>query len=375
MHLTLTINILILLFLMTMAMWWGLTQNVINALVHLISTIVAAALAVAMWEHFVLRLLIRPIPTYAWCIGLLGPFIIGLTLMRLIAFKYLQYSDVQVASPLRIVGGAVCGLLSGILASGLTVIGLGFLPLPFHTQGNHATQNQPFSLAVDENTSGLWIPVDHYAESFLSMLSTGAFATQYPLARYQPHVATRAAMFYGSEQSDHPIVWPNSIYAKAVNAAAIPRQGLDPALVKQLKMLKQTPGTKIVIVDTYWEKSRNPDTGKDKLQIHPSHIRLSGHRLHINKTFTQLYSPVGYIRLDTQTYQRIFMPLQEHTLPAYQPKAHSLLAWVFVIPFEDEIGDLLVRQLRIGLPKANTDLDSLLLALGRLLYYNAPSTE
>lgn len=375
MYLILIVNISILLFLMAMALWWGLTQNLLNAFVYLISTIVAATIAVAMWEYFVLHLLIWIIPTYAWCVGLLAPFAIGLAVMRLIAFKYLQTNAVEVLSPLKIAGGAACGLLSGILTSGLTVIGLGFLPLPFGADWNHAPQHQSFLLTTDQPVSKLWIPIDRYTESFLSMLSTGAFNTQYPLARYQPHLATRAAMFHTGESDDYPIVLPNSIKATAVNAAAIPRQGLDPGLIEQLKMLKQTPGTKIVVVDTCWEKDRNADTKQDSLDIHPSQTRLTGHRLHINKTFTQLYAPVGYVRLDTQTYQRIFIPLQQHTLPAYQPKPHNLLAWVFVIPFEDEIGDLLIHQLRIRLPKANTDPESLLLALGRLLYYNAPSNE
>jgi len=373
MYLILIVNILVLLFLLAMALWWGLTQNLLNAFVYLISTVIAATIAVAMWEYFVLGLLIWVIPTYAWGIGLLAPFVIGLALMRLIAFKYLRANAVEVFSPLKMGGSAACGLLSGILTSGVTVIGLGFLPLPIHADWNRTPQHQSFSLTVDQSVGELWIPVDRYAESFLAMLSTGAFNTQYPLARYQPHLATRAAMSHSDGHSDHPIVLPGSIKATAVHAAAIPRQGLDPELIKQLKMLKQTPGTKIVIVDTHWEKRTNTDTKKEELDIHPSQTRLSGHRLHINKTFTRLYAPVGYVRLDTQTYQRIFIPLQQRTRLAYQSKPDSLLAWVFVIPFEDEIGDLLIHQLRIELPKANTDPESLLLALGRLLYYNAPS--
>ena len=378
MYLILIVNISILLFLLSMAMRWGLTQNLLDAFIHLISTVIAAAMAVAMWEHFVLRMLIRTIPTYAWCVGLLGPFVIGLALMRLVTFKYLQTDNVEVISPLRIAGAAACGLLSGMLASGLLIIGLGFLPLPLHADWNRTPQHQIFSFTADQPVSELWIPVDRYTESFLSTLSTGVFNTRYPLARYQPHLATRAAMFYGGGLSDHPLILPNSIKATAVNAAVIPRQGLDPKLTEQLKMLKQTPGTKIVVVDTYWKRSPNTDTEKDKLDIHPSQVRLSGHRLHVNKTFTQLYAPVGYVRLDTKPQaadQRLFIPLQQRTLLAYQPKPNDLLAWVFVIPFEDEIGDLLIHQLRIGLPKANTEPEPLLSALGRLLYYNAPLNE
>ena len=375
MYLILIINILIPLFLLAMALWWGLKQNLLNASVHLIATVIAATIALAMWEYFVLNLLIWIIPTYAWGVGLLVPFVIVLALMQFAAFKYLRTNVVEVFSTLKMGGGALCGLLSGVLTSGITVIGLNFLPVPFHADWNRTPQQPSLSLAIDQPVRELWIPVDHYTESFLSMLSTGAFNTQYPLARYQPLLATRAAIFNGDGQKDHPIVLPDSIKAEAVNAAAIPRQGLDPELIKQLKMLKQTPGTKIVIVDTHWEKNRNTDTEKTELAIHPSQTWLSGHRLHLNKTFTQLYAPVGYVRLDTQTYQRIFIPLQQNTQLAYQSKPHSLLSWVFVIPFEDEIGDLLIHQLRIGLPKANTDPEALLLALGRLLYYNPPSNE
>lgn len=369
---TLIINISVLIFLVAMALWWGLTQNVLNAWVHLVSTIIAAAMAVAMWEHLVLRLLIRMFPTYAWCIGLLVPFVIGLGAMRIIVFKYLRPNEVQVISPLRITGGAVCGLLSGVLASGLTVIGLGFLPLPCHADDNHPTPNASPSLTANEAENKLWIPVDRYAELFLSMLSTGAFETPSPLARKQPHLAARAAKFYADECEGYPIVLPNSIHALKVNAAAIPRQSLDPIHIKQFKMLKQTPGTNIVVVDTRWERNNQPDTKKDRLDIHLSHIRLSGHRRHINKTYTQLYTPVGYIHLDNQTKQRIFLPIQQHTQVAYRHQPTNFLAWVFVIPFEDDIGDLLIRQIRVKLPKANTDPDALLSELGRLLYYNAP---
>lgn len=182
-------------------------------------------------------------------------------------------------------------------------------------------------------------------------------------------------MFYGDRRSDHPIILPNRIKATAVNAAAIPRQGLDPGLIEQLKMLKQTPGTKIVVVDTYWEKDRDINTEKDRLNIHPSQTRLSGHRLHVNKTFTQLYAPAGYAHMDTQTYKRIFIPIDQHTQPAYQREPQNLLAWVFVIPFEDKIGNLFIDQLRIRLPKESTDPKSLLRALGRLKYPGAPPNE
>ena len=120
-------NVLIVIFLALMVYWWGGVQGFFSAWIHMMCTILAGALALAGWEPMVHWVLLDRIPSLAWGVGLLGPFIFWLVLLRKTT-DYVVRSTLAFDSPVEIAGGAVCGLLAATITSGLTLVGVGFLP-------------------------------------------------------------------------------------------------------------------------------------------------------------------------------------------------------------------------------------------------------
>ena len=122
------LNILILLILAIMAWWWT-SQGLFSGFIHLVCTIFAGAIALALWEPLVYGFLLSRMPEYAWGVGLLVPFAAALLLARTIADKTvpgnLSFHNIPDA-----VGGGFMGFCSAVLTAGFLVIGLQMIGLP-----------------------------------------------------------------------------------------------------------------------------------------------------------------------------------------------------------------------------------------------------
>lgn len=188
------LNLLILAFLLGMAFFWS-TYGLFSAVLHLGVVIVAGALAFAIYEPLAGVLLGR-MPNLAWGLALLGPFAILLIVLRVVADKTVC-ANVQVQRLTGQIGGGVVGLVAGYLTAGVTLIGIGFLPMgtdilgyaPYQVSGNQIQPN-------DEGQ--LWMPlqVDTAAAGFFSMLSGGAFEptlSEPTLASHRPGIDELAA--------------------------------------------------------------------------------------------------------------------------------------------------------------------------------------
>ena len=106
-------NILLFTYLALIVSLWG-HYGLFSAFLHLLVTIVAGALAWAIWEPLVLNLLIKYQPHTAWGVGLLGPFILLLIVIRVIQDRLVR-TNMRFENLTSMIGGGFCGFLIGVL--------------------------------------------------------------------------------------------------------------------------------------------------------------------------------------------------------------------------------------------------------------------
>ena len=139
-----------------------------SAFLHMFCVIVAGALAFAAWEPVAMLLLGAGqewLADMAWSVGLVMPFIIILLLLR-VACDKLVPANLKFPSTADIVGGLACGVVSGVISSGILTIGMGYLrfgpeflgyqPIVYNNAGGSLIRGSNLLLPVDRITAGLY---------------------------------------------------------------------------------------------------------------------------------------------------------------------------------------------------------------------------
>jgi hypothetical protein len=168
------------------------TKGFFSALLNLVATVFAGALAFALWETVAMLLLKtmgsqQMVVDMAWGLGLGGTF--GLLLAALSGLMMATISsDVPIKGPANAIGAAACGLLSGILATGIGAIAvshvrsnpdfLGFQPIQYDKATGSIVRE-----------SNLWVPVDTLTAGLYGRLSEASLRSGSPLAQYRPRSA------------------------------------------------------------------------------------------------------------------------------------------------------------------------------------------
>ena len=349
------VNFLLIGFLGFMVYWW-LAQGLFSALLHLISVIIAGALAFALWEPLVMGLLMKwdNCGTYAWGLGLIVPFIAFLLVVRQ-AFDKLVRKNVNFRPAISMVGGGGLGLLAGILTAGLTAISLNFLPLGPTFGGYQPLQYQGGKII--ENSGGdLWVGVDRMAASFFSKLSVGAFSSGKPLRDYQPHLARRAALYRTHiEENASLAALPGTVSVDAVYSVPTPVAGVTNTHVQALGDGVNTPGSKLVIVDTAWDRSRRGTYDRDQvLRIASAQIRLvtkgGGYDPEMN-----IHAPLAASKVPQGGGLRQLVLFNDDKTYATGANQSDSFGWVFLVPESETLEYVFLRQLRIRLPVSSQD--------------------
>ncbi|MEO1583052.1 MAG: hypothetical protein AAFR96_00585 [Planctomycetota bacterium] len=172
------------------------TRGFFSAFLHMVCVLIAGAVAFGFWEVTSLAIVDNAPSGFlaiagdaAWGLGLIGPFVLSLVLLRLIVDSLVK-GNAQVDDSMNYVGGAVCGLVSGVLSAGIFINAVSFMRVPSAFFGH-----QPVTYGVSGNlqkSSNLWIPVDAIAASFYGHLSTNVASTGTPLATYYPDLPVAA---------------------------------------------------------------------------------------------------------------------------------------------------------------------------------------
>jgi hypothetical protein len=120
-----------------------------------------------------------------WGAALVGTFAITAAVLSAIVNATVRW-NAKVTPAIDWVGGAVCGLIAGVVVAGITVMGVTktrLAPNFFDYRG----------VEVDNGGSpvrnSLWVPVDEWTAKLYGLASVGTLSTDTPLAQVRPHIA------------------------------------------------------------------------------------------------------------------------------------------------------------------------------------------
>jgi hypothetical protein len=173
-----------------------LTRGFFSALLNLLCTIVAGAVAFAVWEPIAYWLLgsardgygLRA--SFAWGVSLGLPFAAVLALLRVGIDRTIR-ANVKIPQAANYIGGAACGVASGIIVAGVFVLSVGFLRVEKGFWGHQPLDLGPTGAV--QRSGGLWVPVDKLTAGFYGTLSRTSFSTDTPMAELYPHLEENAA--------------------------------------------------------------------------------------------------------------------------------------------------------------------------------------
>lgn len=349
------LNVIIILFLALMVAIWS-HYGFFSATLHLLVTIFAGTLALALWEPMVYWIQFGAEDAWgvenAWGTWLLALFFLILLLLRF-AMDKLVKSNVNFGQIVDMVGGGACGLVAGMLTAGLTVIGLGFLPL-----GASILGHQPLVVQSDgavEVNRGLWVPVDRFAAGLFTRLSDTSFYSGKPMSLYLPDLARRAQEF-------NLLVDPNGTVTAAPKSLKVPDvflvpqrpKNIDQRILEALENHGLNSDSQLVLIKTAIGNQLPPRDIDAQLRIPPSQVRLIVQETPSpRRRRTAVYPPIAFVKEDSFGEQKTFELVDNNRDSADSPATNdAIFTWVFVIP---KAGDpkpefLWFRRLRLELP-------------------------
>lgn len=190
-------NILVILLVLGLTYAW-MVRGVFNALIHFLCAIAAGAIAFGFWEMLSMMLVdLSPergffsfLEGIARGVSLIVPFVVVFILLRVITDKLVP-ANIRNSTVIDYAGGGICGLGTGLLTTGILVLGIGSMRLPTSFLGY-----QPVWYSADRATGAgalvrtdkLWIPVDKLTSMMYAQLSIGTMSTNEPLAKWYPEL-------------------------------------------------------------------------------------------------------------------------------------------------------------------------------------------
>ncbi len=365
-------NILLAAYLILMTYYWGMVQGAFSALLHLVVTIIAGGLALALWQPLVLGFLIHRMPEYAWGVGLVGPFILLLIGLRA-GMDRLIRGNVQFAQWINGVVGGFFGLMAAILTSGLVLIGVQFLPLSDAILG-YIPLSVTETGKVQRNSGALWVAVTEHASNAFTMLSGGSMAPGFPAANGVSiehnvgDLALQSELFHLREQYDphtsvaaHPaevtVTQAVASSPASLNLSAVQSRAVDAAGV--------TGNRQLIIIDTKWQDDRRGTYIKGALNLVPTQVRLITRRTTGGSTQSVVHAPIGVGVRQVVDSTRQFVGFNDNTSFARVTDPPANLAFGFVVPDGETPTFLLVRNLPLAVPEVKRGEAEMVAMLGR----------
>ncbi len=186
------LNIAVILVILLCAFLWSAKtrgRGLFSALLASVCTLVAGAIAFAVWEPTVYGFALGMGEDIAWCAGLLVPFAVSLFVLRLIVDQTVK-SNLDFSDTVNFIGGALFGVVTGVITAGILVIGVSFLRFG-PAAGGYALVKEDRGNIVQ--SSSLWVPADKLTIALYEKLSLTSLSTETPLAERLPAVNEQAA--------------------------------------------------------------------------------------------------------------------------------------------------------------------------------------
>ncbi len=364
-------NLLVLGFVIFMAYWWG-NRGLFSALLHLLSTIIAGALAFALWEPITMGMLLRTIPPHAWGVGLVAPFVLLLLIVRTAFDKGIK-GNLHVHGLSNLLGGGLCGFLSGILAAGILMLGLGQMSLGATVGGWQPYITGSDGNVVDNPPGNLWIRVDQHAANFFSRLSNGAFYPGLgdngtPLKFYRPDLARQAGIFrMHSDQYASLVAMPGSVNVTAAVASPTPFRNIDDSLLPAIQNDVRIADHMILGVDTHWTLTPGTYDGDSTLRVTSTQAQLITRPQGDPRGPRKMYRALGAARrYGGNETDRQFVPFTTDKRQVSATNPEDDIAFFFIYPANEEPLFVQIRQLRFPLTAPAEEPEQLATLFGKL---------
>jgi uncharacterized membrane protein required for colicin V production len=187
-------NIIVILIILIVG-YIGLTRGFFGSLLNTVCVLVGAAIALGLWEPVAYTLLGKFDKAWmvdlVWAASLALPFAISVAVLRIVTDAILG-ANVEVGDAPNFVGGAVCGLVAGVVTAGVFVLTvsnlrvssdfMGYAPVTFDGQGSI------------EKSAGLWVPAEKIVVGAYGFMSKNALSTATPLPVWRPSMAIDGAL-------------------------------------------------------------------------------------------------------------------------------------------------------------------------------------
>lgn len=354
------INLAVLGFVLVTGYLWFI-YGLFSAFLHLIVVICAGALALAIWEPMTYGLLMGINTHLAWSAGLLAPFGILLLLGRLLVNKVIP-EDLGFPLLVHNLGGAACGLLSGVLTAGLLLIGIGFLPLPLNILGHepYIVEADGTVVTQDEAAGQLWIPVDQMTAGFFNWVSAGGFSSNRPMHRYRPHLAEDAAKARLARHFDpkqNLYASPQNVSLTAAHRVSASALGdaaeLHPEVRESLTSISALGD--FLLAETVWQQEPKGAYGPDATLRLP-HVQVRLLTFDESGKDPQLHDPRAFVgKTRAGVGAPFYHPIDDNLTMPYGFAATDVpIRWLFHFDNDREPAYLMVRNLR--LPVEDDDL-------------------
>lgn len=166
------------------------SRGLFSSLVHMVCVLIAGAIAFGLWEPLAYFILGQDVPGWVvditWGVSLGVPFAALLAILRLSVDKILG-ANADLDSATNLVGGGLCGLVSGTVSVGILVISMSFLRLPVPFMGYQPVGFETNGSVVKE--SSLIYPADKITAGLYSFMSKASLRTRTPMATWRPDLA------------------------------------------------------------------------------------------------------------------------------------------------------------------------------------------
>lgn len=193
------LNLFVIGLVLLIAYWWG-SQGLFSSFLHLVATICAGAVALAVWEPLHLLILEKTSNLLLNGMGrglaLLLPFLLCLLIFRVLLdklapanLKFPHWADLSV--------GGVLGFASGTIIVGLTLISFGFFQSKDDFMGYHGYQRSRGNGQV-ALINGLWYPAHQHTSRFYEAISKSSFGSSTSLAQYSPELGKQWTLYRDS---------------------------------------------------------------------------------------------------------------------------------------------------------------------------------
>ncbi len=166
------------------------TRGFFSAFIHLLCVVVAAALALALWEPIGYAMLDSfegqgALASAVWSLALGIPFALILAILRALTDYGIVKGNADAGPSFGGVGGGLCGVLAGVIVAGMLGLSMSSLRIGRDSNGvpNYLGYSSTGSVV---RQGGMWVPFDRLVASLFGAFSERSLRTSTPLARWHP---------------------------------------------------------------------------------------------------------------------------------------------------------------------------------------------